>query len=395
MITSEYVHAGLEYLTVEAFQRERQLANIRVQRNAIQADLRQIQADLRLDLLQQVRERGEPLDSKSILILEWHQRFTRLLAETEQPHQLFIAFRDLLKEILVDSIFRSALDEQCLLGNDGEVYTEIGLEVFRRMDPVHFQRHSPLHPTEVPELVTAPHPCAGYMVAWLKRQGVNHSNEQNAILEEAYQQQNKTARQDPPPVINDDEAMRKILKHQAQRKLKREQERNDRVQAHRIRLEKQRRDELVPLLRERFAPIEERVQAVAQQQLVQVAELNKDITDEINVLQPAIDHLEAEIAELVEREIGLKMAYDEAQDKIIGLRRTHDQLELKIIQLKREIRESVKGGLQSLATALAVIGVCALATWVASSILVRARASTSIIVAPASKGFLIKGSILF
>lgn len=119
-------------------EREEPLVGVQ-QRNAIAADLRQIQSDLRLDLLQARRDRGEALDSKTLLILEWYQCFSRVLNDNrEQPQHVFNEFKNLLKEILVDSIYRSALDNHCLLGNDGETYTEMGLRVFRHWHRFNF-----------------------------------------------------------------------------------------------------------------------------------------------------------------------------------------------------------------------------------------------------------------
>ena len=341
---------------------ERQEAIIRVQRNAIAADLRQIQADLRLDLLQARREGGEQLDAKTVLILEWHQRFSRLLVDCEHPQAVFDAFKALLQQILVDSIFHSALDANCLLGNDGGTYTEMGLQLYRSLAPAQFQNRSPLHPEDERPLETGPHVCARYMVAWLARHNVVHRNPQNDVIEAAHQQLNQEARRLPPPAMNQDEMMRQIMANQAQRNQQRAQERDARIQARHIQLEEQRRAELLPAVQRGFAPVAQRVDEVADRQLNQARDLNQDINREINVLQPAIDQLEREILELDQRVRANEEQNNHIQMGVGVLRNTHQQLAAETAQLEKQIKESEKAGLKMLGKALLIIGACYLGT---------------------------------
>lgn len=397
------IEGAAPYQAAGAFNLDRQEAIIRVQRNAIAADLRQIQADLRLDLLQARRVNGEQLDAKTVLILEWHQRFSRVLTDSDHPQQVFDEFKALLQQILVDSIFRSALDVDCLLGNDGGTYTEMGLQMYRSLAPAQFQNRSPLHPEVERPLETSPHVCAKYMVAWLARHNILHRNAQNDVIEEAYRQLNLVANRLPPPVMNQDEVMRQIMAHQAQRQVQRERERNERIQARRIQLEEQRRAELVPAVRRGFAPVEQRVEEVAQRQLAQARELNQDVNREINVLQPAIDHLEAEIVELDNRERVLEGQNPRIQAGIADLRNTHQQLAAETTQLKKQIKENEKAGLKTLGNALLTIGLCALGTLAAKCIMEAMAAAAggvsgagaSVVVKPIPKGCMFEATFKF
>ncbi len=388
------------YQAAEAFTQDHQEAIIRVQRNAIAADLRQIQTDLRLDLLQARRVSGEQLDAKTVLILEWHQRFSRVLTDSEHPQQVFDEFKPLLQQILVDSIFKSALDDNCLLGNDGETYTEMGLQIFRSLAPTQFQSRfqsrSPLHPKIKSPLETSPHVCARYMVAWLASHNIPHRNAQNDLIEEAFRQLNRVANRLPAPAINQDEVMRQIMAHQAQRQVQRERERNERIQARRIQLEEERRAELVPAVRRGFAPVEQRVEEVAQRQLAQARELNQDVNREINVLQPAIDRLEVEIVELDQRERALEEQNNRVQAGIANLRNTHQQLAIETTQLKKQIKENEKAGLQTLGTALLIIGLCALGTLVVAAAAGSVSgAGASVVMTPIPKGCMVGATFTF
>jgi hypothetical protein len=378
---------------------ERQEAILRVQRNAIAGDLKQIQSDLRLDLLQAKRDRGEHLDSKTVLILEWHQRFSRVLNECEQPQLVFNEFKELMQRILVDAVFNSALDENCLLGNDGETYSEMGLKVFRGLAPAQFQQRSPLHPNVESPLTTSPHVCARYMVAWLMRHNVDHRNAQNAMVEDAYRQLTIVSKPLPPTSMSQDETMRLIMARQAQRQVQRDQDRNTRIQARRIQMNEQDKAEITSVVRREFAQVEQKVNEVAQRQLEQISELNQDITREINVLQPAIELLEAEIGELAEREKALANQHNQALEGLTALQRTHHQLSLESTQLQQQIDEDKKSIWEILGEACAVFGACALGTFVLNCALTAVAGASgtaaSVVVKPKPRGGLLKVAIPF
>lgn len=372
--------------TTATFEQQRLEGTHRRQRNAIAADLRQIQADLRLDLLH-----GQALDSITSLILEWHNLFTKVIEVCGNPQQEYDVYKGLLQEILVDAYFRSALDENCVLGNDGEVYSEMGLQVYRSMVPVQFQNRSPLHPELDTPFETKPHAVGRYMVAWLAGHNTPHRNAQNEILEEAYPQLKSAAQRLPPQHIDQDEAMRKIMAHQAQRQAQREQEKNARIEASRVKFEEQRKAEAVPLIKKKFAEVKQKMDHVAQHHLSQQAQLNQKIRKEIDELQPIIEKVKSEIVELDEREKALEGKNQHIQRGIGELRATHQQLELEKIQLQKEIKESEKGGLEALGNALLTIGLCALGTLALTAAMSAAGGASgaTVTVQPGSSGFLV------
>lgn len=383
-------------------ERQRQEAIIKIQRNAIAADLRQIQADLRLDLLQARREQGERFDPKTVLILEWHQSFTRVLSECEHPQQEFDEFKDLLRQILEDSIYSSALDENCLLGNDGGTYTEMGLQIYRNLAPAQFQNRSPLDPKVERPLETSPHVYARYMVAWLGRHNIQHRNAQNDIIEEAYRQLKLVANRVPPPAINQmdrDERMRRIMEHQAQRQMQRDRARNEQVQAERIQYQEQLRAMAVPMIQRSLAEVEQRIGQVAQRQLAQAQNLNQDIRQEINVLEAAIHQRDVELVELEQREAALEGKNNRLQAGVAALRATHRQMDAEKIQLKKQINESERAGLKSIGNALLTIGLCAFGSVVLKCVFealgAAAGSGSTLLVKPKPGGFLLEGTIKF
>jgi hypothetical protein len=385
-------------LAANSFDLDRREAILRVQRNAITRDLGQIQSDLRLDLLQAKRESGEKLDVTTVLIVEWHQRFLSALSDSEHPQRVFEEFKGLLQPILVDSIFRASLDENALLGNDGETYTEMGLQLFRNMAPAQFQNRSPLHPRVETPLETTPHIYARYMVEWLKRHNTTHRNPQNEIVEEAHRQLKLMANRLPPPEMDQDEVIRQIMGRQAQRQVQREQERNKQIKVSRIKFEDQYKAALVPIVQKGFAQVERRIDQIAQRQLSEAKELNRYISAEINVLQPAIDFVVAEIAELTEREKALERQNNRVQVGIVTLQSTHQQLAVETTQLEKQIKESEKAGFQALGSALLTIGLCAFGSWAIKCVMEAASAGTSglsVIFKPSPNTFFIQASTKF
>jgi DNA repair exonuclease SbcCD ATPase subunit len=238
----------------------------------------------------------------------------------------------------------------------------MGLQLFRNLAPAQFQSRSPLHPEVEKPFETSPHECARYMVKWLKDRHVILRNAQNKVLEEAYKQLDSVAKKLPPPpqASEREEAIRQIMADQVERQLENERKINERRQQ----FEKQYRAEIVPLVRQKFAQVEQRVNRVAQRQLNQVTELNRDIRKEIKELRPAIEQIEREIAELKERETALEGLNNRVQEGIVVLRRTHQQLESETIQLEKRIKESEKAGLGVIGNALLKIGICAFGTLV-------------------------------
>jgi hypothetical protein len=370
-------------------EQQNQEAIHRRQRNAISADLREIQADLRLDLLQ-----GQALDSVTNLILEWHKLFTKVLEVCENPQQEYDTYKGLLQQILVDAIFRSALDENCLLGNDGEVYSEMALQVYRNMAPVEFQNRSPLHPTIDTPFETKPHTIARYMVGWLvSRHNTPLRNAQNEILEEAYRQLKFAAERLPPQHVDQDETIRMVMAQQVQRQAQREQKRNAQIEASRVKFEEQRKAEVLPLIQQKFAEVKQKIDHVAQHHLKKQAQLNQEIRKEIDELQSILAKVEAEIVELEKREKAVGEKKQRIQGGIVELRSTHQQLEMEKIQLQKEIKESEKGGLQSLGSALLTIGLCALSSWAIKAAMSAygGASGAAVTVKPRPNGFLIEG----
>lgn len=231
------------------------------------------------------------------------------------------------------------------------------------------------------------------MVNWLERHNTPHRNRQNEVLEEAYRQLNLVANRIPPPAMNQDEIMRQIMAHQAQRQIQRDQQRNERIQARRIQIEEQRRAEFLPLVQQGFAPVEQRIDQVAERQIAQIRELNQDIAPQIHALQPVINFVEGEIAELGQRERALELQNNRAQEGIVDLHNTHQQLELEKTQLKKQVKENEKAGLKLLGQALLTIASCALGTVVIQCALAGMTGAASVVVQPMANGYAVQATV--
>lgn len=357
------------------FDLQRQEINARIQRNAIAADLREIQAALRFDLLKIRLARGEEFDAKTRLLLGWYEGFCQTIENADRPHQVFETFVELLKNILVDSIFHSALDENCLLGNDGGTYTEMGLQLFRHLAPAHLQDRCPRNPERV--LETSPHPYAIYMVRWLRNHNIEHRNAQNAILENTMRELNLVINRLPPLAINQNDLNRQWIEQRAQRHLRRERERNARVEARALEFEHELEEVAVPVIRQQFQHVANQVNVVAQAQLQQAGNLNQDLRQEINVLEPAINIIDAQLGVLGQRQIALGNRQNQLQGGIVILREAHRQLEAQKIELEKQIKEAEKDGLKALGKALLMIGACLLGNIILKCVMEALNAAVS------------------
>lgn len=342
------------------FDQQRLDAIRETQRNAIASDLQQIQTDLRLDLLQE-----DKVDSVSRFILNWHQSITQLIADSKNPQEIYDDFKEQLKEGLVDSIFQSALDAQCLLGNDGETYTEKGLQVYRSMVPVQFQNRSPLHPEMEVPFETSPHVCARYMVAWLvsKKHNTPLRNAQNEILDKAYQELKDTSQKIAPPSIDQDEAIRQIMAHQAELEAQKERDRNARIDASRVKFENKLKSTIQPIAEKKFAEIRQKADQIYQKHGKEQENLNRRMNQQVEALQPVIDKIEQDIEDLKRRQQVNVVKKQTIKKGIDELHHTHQQLEAEKTKLQLEVKESQKAGAESLGSALITIGVCAFGTW--------------------------------
>jgi hypothetical protein len=362
---------------------------MRVQRAAIAADLNQINADLRLDILQAQIDRGERLDSKTDLIVDWHRRFSALMVDTEHPQAVYQEFQDLLKEILVDTIFRSALDINCYSGSDGGTYTDMGLQVYRHIAPAEFQRRSPRFPQDEREFVLSPHRCANYMVGWLLRHNVVHRNRQNEVLEEAHRQLNLVANRPQRPQLaaaaNQNDVMRQIMERQVRRQQQREQERNAQIEARRVQLEVQRRAEIEPLVQQALAPIRQQVAENHQRQRAQAQNLNEDVGGVVNALQPVIALLQENIHDAQERVQAVDEQHGRIQVQLVVLDCFQQRLHTEAAELRKKIKESERSGSKVFVNALIVIGIC-VAGNIALKCIMEGTTSTAMTVRPMSGG---------
>lgn len=378
-----------------AFDRQYEESLLRRQRNGITATLIKIHADLRLDLLQAKRERGEAIDDKTLMIMEWHRQFSNAIAMSERPQRTYEEFKERLREILVDSIFGSAIDENCLLGSDGGTYTEIALAVFRSLAPAHFQNRSPLRPNLAEPLTTVPHVCARYMIAWLNGYSARYRNDQNAILEDVFRQLNGAERRNRPAAAQD-EVTRRIMARQVERQRERERERNAHIEERRAEFEEYSRASILPFVRQRFNELDQRIAQVADRQLSQAEDLNERVGAEFDELQSAIEQLQAEIEELSEQEKELEERNKHIQTEIKELRQKNSELSSESAALKKQIKERKKAELKMLGKALLTIGACALGTVAARCAMAGMSGSApSMAVKPVSNGCMVQSSIRF
>ena len=364
---------------------------IRAQRAAFTADLNQINADLRLDLLQVQIDRGERLDAKTGLIVDWHRRFFGLMVDTEHPQAVYEEFKKLLKDILVDSIFRSALDLNCYSGSDGGTYTDIGLQVYRHIAPAEFQRRSPLFPQDERELVLLPHRCASYMVGWLLRHNEVHRNRQNAILEEAHRQLDLVANRPQPlhppqPVAsNQNDVMRQIMERQLHRQQLREQERHAQIEARRVQLEEQRRAEIEPLVQQALAPIRQQAAENHQRQRAQIQNVNEDVGGVVIALQPVIVLLRENIQDAQERVEAVDVQHGHIQGQLVVLDDSQKRLNAEAAELRKKIEESKRSGSKVFVNALIVVGICVGGN-IALKCIMEGASSTAVAVRPMPGG---------
>lgn len=143
-------------------------------------------------------------------------------------------------------------------------------------------------------------------------------------------------------LVHKEERMQQLMAQHIQQQMQRDQERESRIQAECLLLEKQQEAEWTLLLQEAFAPIEQKVKEVAQEQLKQLTELNQEIVQEIVTTQSGIEEMENELVKLTVREQALSKTNEAIQNDIVVLAQTRKKVTEEKNILEKQIRDSKK-----------------------------------------------------
>ena len=128
-------------------------------------------------------------DTMTHLIDNWQHGFRYALRTNANEHEVGAYYISLLQQILRDPISDEPLNENAVLGSDGNTYSPISLNVFFLSLPDIYRNRSPLElEFENPApFVTYPHPhpVVSHLIGWLRRHGaLQHSDAPRQILEE-------------------------------------------------------------------------------------------------------------------------------------------------------------------------------------------------------------------
>jgi hypothetical protein len=107
-------------------------------------------------------------DHMSRAIRQWTVDFLFALRARDE-NEVAPIYREMMQELLRDALTQTPLDENAILGSDGETYSSLSYAIYTQHAPEQLRQRSPLHP-EQEGFTVQPHPIARHMVRWLQSQ---------------------------------------------------------------------------------------------------------------------------------------------------------------------------------------------------------------------------------
>ncbi len=202
-----------------------QVPLLRMERNPypVEAELREIKT-----VLERFSFLHDPLTES---VRNWHREFSKFVRSDIYRNQVgrkeFLEkteaeFVTLMQEILIDPVTFTPLDNQALLGSDGNTYANYHLNIYYSQVDYRYASQSPLAPEANVPFYTEPHPVARFLVDWLVKR---HSFPISDRFVELYDQYREIVASGTEPLIPtiENENRRRVIYNQRERIFRREQ----------------------------------------------------------------------------------------------------------------------------------------------------------------------------
>lgn len=367
-------------------------------RRQVKAQIAEIKQQITSFEADRQRLRIPPSDNITSEINLWCNNFSESIGLQMDPKQVIRAHLDILKELLVDSIYQTPLDNQCYVGSDGNVYGKNELCVFlSRIEP-NLRRRSPLDLENPAPFAAQPHALARFMVDWLNKEGAKLENYPAFLRSEdiASEYQRLVVQNEVPhiPSIvipnNQLERIRLIQEQVRQQQQRKEQNENrliNEISAVQIRLEQEGEQVVNQVIRD--------MDEHAERANEQLENNHREDQEQIDVIHRVINGLDYEISELENGNKELRLNLDNLKKQISETQQANLELRLGIDTLKERIKKQKKARFKEICKVVLIVGACALGTWALQGAISAAGSSASSMVVPTSGGNFGKLAIKF
>jgi hypothetical protein len=316
----------------------------------------------------------------------WSKEFGIALSKTRNVDALLKSYIELMQEMLRDPITLAPLDDQAVLGSDQRTYGFMSLSLYLHSVEETYKSRSPSDPSNPASFTTKPHPVARHLVAWLIK---HHAHVLSEELEASYKKM--MADLQSHKVVQDkksDDLDERIQRHR-QRKIEREQTKQM-LQQPVIEEISQWENSIAQLIQGVASRILEKKENNFQRQMTRLDELEqkkqKELKEYNDSIQPSIEKMEQDIRELEEKIQGLEGGIIKSRRDLDEAKKTDQELQLAIDNTRKAIKKRNKSWINDLKTTVAIIGVCAIATFALQGVLVATSSTAQGALIPTSSG---------
>ncbi len=320
-------------------------------------DLLSVERDLGILAVARGIDNKEPHDETTKFIVKWYKTFIFALENsTDKPQDILDRFCKSMKEILIDSLFSSGVDETVVLGSDGGLYYQGCIDMFKSLAPTHLHNRSLINVDDTTPLTLIPHVFARRMVQWLTNYNHTTRNLANTKLEEVKVELQSQAQLQAERNNADDIDL--IMQRQAERARQQDAERNRRIQAARLDLEQAERERFRGIVRDGFAGAEQAHKAFEDRNIRNLANRNEQFAHEVDQFENNVANLVGQVANLEVRQQELGVRHERVQGGIAEVQRLNVEAETRTGQLEKEVQDHKDKNSSELMVTLAKIAVC-------------------------------------
>ncbi len=327
----------------------------------------------------QYRHRDDNVDEMTQQIGGWQRQFSQLNQSNGDVRRVLSEHIQLMQEILVDCLSHTPLDEDAVLGSDGRTYGSMTLRLYLSTVPEPLRNRSPSFPESTDRFTASAHPVVKHMLRWLEKHNARlHSADTEAAFKRASERWELPNIPSEPAVQS---ARDRILARQAERNRVREEE------------QKKFAEDVIGLSRDvqqereaGFREVHARIDEVSQKANADIDEVQRQHDVQIANIQALIAQREQEIAEGERHNQELRERVSQTNVQISAAERDNLQIEIAMNETRQALKKRDKGWLKDLLTVVAIIGVCAFATWALQGALAAAGSTATATAAPTMSG---------
>lgn len=257
----------------------------------------------------------------------WLQLFIRALIQPEGVGRIENQFIALLQELLKDPLSFQILDEEALLGSDGETYSKKSLLIYLNDTPMIYHYRSPCAPNNQREFTVRPHPLVPLMIGWLKEKGAYHPSEQIEAFYEALIAGGKL-----PQLPTEENA---YIAHLQAQQTALNQKIAEKLQA----FEEQSLQSLMERAKAGFAEVDRMLEANGASFEARLKEVQQQDQKQLQQVEEMVKHLETEAEILRARAKDLQQQVDNVDGKIAVVDRQNVQLQAEIEKTRAALKE--------------------------------------------------------